>query len=70
MSPSTTIEYRSIAQVYKSGLRFKTIMHRLKGLFWSIARIEILSALRLGFGFISTSQRSWFFTSMPMYTLL
>jgi hypothetical protein len=33
MSPSTTIKYRSIAQVSKSGLGFKTIMHRLKGSF-------------------------------------
>jgi hypothetical protein len=31
MSPRATIKYRSIAQVSKSGLRFKTIMHRLKG---------------------------------------
>jgi hypothetical protein len=33
MSPGTIIKHRSIAQVSKSGLRFKTIMHRLKVLF-------------------------------------
>lgn len=33
MSPSATIKYRSIAQVSKSGLGFKTIMHLLKGSF-------------------------------------
>ena len=49
MSPSIIIKHRSIAQVSKSGLHFKTIMHRLKGLFCSICAYR--NTLRPAVGF-------------------
>jgi hypothetical protein len=49
MSPSTTIKYRSIAQVYKSGLRFEAVMHRLKRSFYLICAYRIILRLAVGF---------------------